>query len=236
MKIVLTAVSLVLFVLWAGASFGQQAATQATTQAVIIEKKLTDTLKEAYATEGMQVKLEGVPGHLKQHVRIKSVNVHKMPEVDGKGLAFVEFEGEDGKVRNSYIPFRVYEKKKLFYAKRALPKGTAVSVDDLGTKETYISENDLIYPKDPQDVAGKVLKRDVGPGMVLTMLILDNPQVVHRGETVTVVVENTQLLVRIKGKAQEPGRVGEKIRVKNLATDRELVGKVTDNGTVIVEF
>jgi len=30
--------------------------------------------------------------------------------------------------------------------------------------------------------------------------------------------------------------VGERIRVKNLSSDREVVGRVTSNGTVIVEF
>jgi flagella basal body P-ring formation protein FlgA len=81
-----------------------------------------------------------------------------------------------------------------------------------------------------------VLKKDVAPGTVLTTLIIDSPQVVHRGEMITIVGENTQLLVKAKGKAEEPGRVGERIRVKNLSSDREVVGRVAGNGTVIVEF
>ena len=85
-------------------------------------------------------------------------------------------------------------------------------------------------------MVGKVLKKDVAPGAVLTMLILDSPQVIRRGETVTIVGENKQLVVRTKGKAEDSGRVGEKIRVKNLSSDREVVGRVADNGTVIVEF
>lgn len=228
MKILLTVVSLVLFFLSNGACFGQQTA--------VVEKRLTSLLEEAYGPRDMQVKLDGIPPLLKQDIKVRSINVYTMPEVGGKGLAFMEFEGADGKLRASYIPFRVYEKKKLFYTKRVLPKGSQISADDLGSKETYTSESELIYPKDLQDVVGKVLKRDVAPGTVLTTLIIDSAQVIHRGEMITIVGENTQLLVKTKGKAEEPGRVGERIRVKNLSSEREVVGRVADNGTVIVEF
>ncbi len=228
MKGFLIAASLILFFLCTGTSFGQHTAD--------VEKRLAGLLKEAYGSRDMQVRLDGSPSLLKQNIKIKSVNVYTMPDVGGKGLAVMEFGGEDGKPRTSYIPFRIYEKKTVFYATKSLPKGTPVSEDDLGSKETYISENDFIYPNDLHDVTGKVLKRDVAPGVILTTLMLDSRQLIHRGETVTMVVENKQLLVSTKGKAQEPGKIGEKIRVKNLTTDRELVGKVANDGTVIVEF
>lgn len=228
MKILSALLPLVLFVLSNTLCFGQQAS--------VVEKRLTDMLKEAHGAREMQVKLDGISAHLKQDFKVRSVNIQKMPEIEGKGLAVVEFEGEDGRPRVSYVSFRVYEKKTLFYTKKALSKGSAVSADDLGSKETYISENELIYPKELRDVVGKVLKKDVAPGAVLTMAILDSPQVIRRGETVTIVGENKQLLVRTKGKAEDSGRVGEKIRVKNLSSDREVVGRVADNGTVIVEF
>ena len=228
MKILPALVPLVLFVLSNTPCFGQQAS--------IVEKRLTEMLKEAHGAREMQVKLDGIPAHLKREIRVRSVNIQKMPEIEGKGLAVVEFEGEDGRPRVSYVPFRVYEKKTLFYMKRALAKGSPVSADDLGSRETYVSENELVYPKELRDVVGKVLKKDVAPGAILTTLILDSPQVIRRGETVTIIGENNLLVVKTKGKAEDCGRVGEKIRVKNLSSDREVVGSVADNGTVVVEF
>jgi flagella basal body P-ring formation protein FlgA len=228
MKVLVRMLSPVLMLLLAASCFGQETS--------LVEKRLTDVLKETYGTKEMQVKLESIPAHLKQGIKVKAVSVHKVPEIGGKGLAVVEFEGEDRKLRVSYVAFRVYEKKKLFYTKRALSKGSPVSPDDLGSKETYISESELIYPKDSQDVIGKILKKDVAAGTVLTTLILDSPQVIRRGEMVTIIGENKLLLVKTKGKAEEPGRVGERIRVRNLSSDREVVGRVADNGTVIVEF
>ena len=147
MKILLALVFLVLLGLSNTLCFGQQA--------TVVEKRLTDLLKETHGTRDMQVKLESGPAHLKQGTKVKSVNIQKMPEIEGKGLAVVEFEGEDGRPRVSYVPFRVYEKKTLFYMKRALSKGSPISADDLGSRETYVSENELIYPKEPRDVLGR---------------------------------------------------------------------------------
>ncbi len=205
-------------------------------QVTAVENKLGDLLKEGYDARDIHVKLESAPAQLKQHVRIRSVTINTMPDIAGKGLVLVDFEGEDRKVRSSYVPFRVYEKKKVFYAKRALQRGTSVLADDIASKESYVSENGLLYPNDLQELSGKVLKRDVAPGTFLTTAMLDSPQVIRRGEMVTIMIENSQILVKAKGKAEEPGRVGDKIRVKNLSSDREIVGRVADNGSVVVEF
>jgi flagella basal body P-ring formation protein FlgA len=228
MKLLLTICLTILILLCAVVSFSQETSS--------IEKRLTDLLKETHGGLNMQVKLESTPAHLKQQIKIKSVNLHKVPDVGGKGLAVVEFEGEDGKLRASYVPFRVYEKRTLFYAKKALSRGTPVGMDDLGSKEVITGESELIYPKDVQDVVGKVVKKDLAAGTVFTNQVLDSPQVIRRGELVTIIGESRQISVRAKGRAEEPGRLGERIRVRNLSSDREIVGTVADNRMVVVEF
>ncbi len=202
----------------------------------LVEHQIAALLKGTYGRPNAQVKLESVPAHLKQQVRIKSVNLHKVPDVSGKGLAIVEYEGEDGRLRTSYVPFRVYEKKKLFYAKKALARGNTVMTEDLGTEERVVGENELVYPEDEDDVVGKVLKKSVAAGTVLTNQMLDSPRVIRRGGLVTIVGQSGPLFVKAKGKAEEPGRLGDRIRVKNLSSGREVVGTVADDGTIVVEF
>jgi flagella basal body P-ring formation protein FlgA len=228
MKIVPAVVAFISLLFTAALCCGQQVAT--------IEEKLAELLKTDHGARDIQVKLDSVPSHLRQKIRLRSVNIQKMPEIEGRGLALVECEGEDGRPRISYVPFHMYEKKTLFYIKRALTKGTAVSANDVGSKETYTSENALIYPDDLRDVVGKVARKDIAPGAVLTTLILESPQVIRRGETVTIVGENNSLIVKTKAKAEDSGRVGERIRVRNLSSDREVTGRVAEDGTVMVEF
>jgi len=202
----------------------------------LVEHQIATMLKGSYGRANAQVKLESVPAHLKQQARIKSVSLHKVPDAAGKGLAIVEFEGEDGRPRTSYVPFRVYEKKTLFYVKKALARGNTVMTEDLGSQERVVGESELIYPCDEDEVVGKVLKKNVSAGTVLTNQMLDSPRVIRRGGLVTIVGQSGTLFVKAKGKAEEPGRLGDRIRVKNLSSGREVVGTVADDGTIVVEF
>lgn len=201
-----------------------------------VELQIAALLKGAYGRPNAQVKLESVPAHLKQQVRVRSVSLHKVPDVSGKGLAIVEYQGEDGRSRTSYVPFRVYEKKTLFYAKKTLARGNTVMAEDLGSEERVVGESELIYPADEDEVIGKVLKKNVAAGTVLTNQMLDSPRVIRRGGLVTIIGQSGPLFVKAKGKAEEPGRLGDRIRVKNLSSGREVVGTVADDGTIIVEF
>ena len=217
-----------LIFLLAGVAFGQQS--------TLVEKRLTELLKNEYGRTGARVKLDGVPAHLKQAARIRSVKLHKVPDISGKGLAIVEAEAEDGLVRASYVPFKVFETRTLFYAKRAMTRGSSIGIEDVDSKETTVSHSDLVYPKDLEGLLGKVLKRDVVAGTVMTNTILDSPQVVRKGEMVTIVGESKLLSVRTKGKAEEPGRLGDRIRVRNLSSGREVFGTVTEGRVVTVDF
>jgi flagella basal body P-ring formation protein FlgA len=212
----------------AGVAFGQES--------TLVEKRLTGLLKNEYGRTGVYVKLEGVPAHLKHATRIRSVKLHKVPDISGKGLAIVEAEAEDGSVRASYVPFKVFETRTLFYAKRAMAKGNPIGIEDVDSKETTVSHSELVYPKDLEALLGKVLKKDVAAGTVLTNTILDSPQVIRRGEMVTIVGESKLLSVKAKGKAEEPGRLGDRIRVRNLSSGREVFGTVTEGRVVTVDF
>ena len=48
--------------------------------------------------------------------------------------------------------------------------------------------------------------------------------------------ENKNLYVRAKGKALEKGRMGDSIRVKNMSSDREIIGKVVSGNKILVSF
>ena len=211
-----------------GIAFGQETG--------VVEKRLTELLKEEYGRTGIYVKLDGTPAQLKHAAGIRSVNLHKVPDVSGKGLAIVEFKAEDGSVRTSYVAFKVFETRKIYYAKRAMTKGSLVAPEDVESKETSVSQSELIYPKDLEALIGKALKKDVAAGTVLTNGMVDSPQVIRKGEMVTIIGENRTLSVRAKGKAEEPGRVGDRIRVRNLSSGREVFGTVTEGRIVSVDF
>jgi flagella basal body P-ring formation protein FlgA len=81
---------------------------------------------------------------------------------------------------------------------------------------------------------GKQMTRPVEVNQVLTEVMVELPRVIRRGSVVTLVYESAGLHVETSGRAVEPGRVGERIRVENPSSGKVLEGRVLDDRTVQV--
>lgn len=69
-----------------------------------------------------------------------------------------------------------------------------------------------------------VLPEDIGP-----------PAVVERNQIVTLAYARSGLSIRIEGRSLARAGVGEKVRVMNLQSRATLMGRVRDDGTILVE-
>lgn len=221
---------LTFFLLFALLSFAADAAPP-------LEGRLVQMLTEHYgSSEDIQVKIDSLPQKLRQGSSIRNVNLLKVPEPGGSGMAIVDFKSPDGKQGSAYVPFKVFGKKKLLYVKRAMQKGVQLSREDLGVRETLITGRGTLYPGAMEEVTGRTLTRAVSAGTVITYQMIDSQQGVKRGEIVTIVCDNQRLMIRARGKAMENGKRGDVIRVRNIPSDREVAGRVMDSSTVAVEF
>ncbi|MEO0249542.1 MAG: hypothetical protein ABIN58_08405, partial [candidate division WOR-3 bacterium] len=66
-----------LFLLFGGVAF-----SQGTTP---VEKRLTELLRQEYGRTGVHVNLDGISSPAKQASRIRSIHIHRAPDVSGKG-------------------------------------------------------------------------------------------------------------------------------------------------------
>jgi flagellar basal body P-ring formation protein FlgA len=103
-------------------------------------------------------------------------------------------------------------------------------------KETHLGGSSAQYVTQQEDLEGKIFKKDLSGGTILTVQHVEERVLVNRGELVSIVVENGNLVARTKGKALEKGKIGDSIRVRNVSSGREVVGLVTGNGTVAVKL
>jgi flagella basal body P-ring formation protein FlgA len=67
-------------------------------------------------------------------------------------------------------------------------------------------------------------------------LTTDNPILVKSRELIKLTARVGSLRVTTKGEAQQDGRAGEKIRVRNVDSKKEIVGRVVERGLVEVEY
>jgi flagella basal body P-ring formation protein FlgA len=103
-------------------------------------------------------------------------------------------------------------------------------------RDTYLNGGGTLYPSDLDNVIGKRLKRDMPSGAVVTNQALEDRPILKKGDLVTILAENGRLVVRAKGTTMEKGKVGDTIRVKNVSSGREVMGKVLNSSTIAVHF
>lgn len=230
-------IRLVFLLLWVLVSLILVPQTWSKGSALTVEREMADLIQEAYKDyDDVVVKVDRLPRQLREISRIEGIDIVRAPEAGRPGLALVEYRGTGGKRQSSYVAFHTQTKKTLFYVKRSMAKGEAVERADVVGKESYVAEKAYQYPDSMTDLQGKILKKDVQAGALLTNMLVEERQMIKRGQTVTVVAQNRRLTVQTLGKAVQPGRRGELIKVKSLASEQELQGRVLDSGTVAVDF
>jgi flagellar basal body P-ring formation protein FlgA len=86
----------------------------------------------------------------------------------------------------------------------------------------------------PAEAAGLEAVRRLPAGSIVRRADLAEPQLVRRGEPVTLTVEAGALVITAQGRALSGGGVGDPVRVVNLATSRTIEGRVAGPGRVRV--
>lgn len=92
------------------------------------------------------------------------------------------------------------------------------------------------YFTDPEQVTGMRLRQNLAPGTVIQPRHLEIDRLVRRGQRLRLVARSETVNVSMAGKALEDGARGQRIRVENLSSGRELEGVVTDEATVEIRF
>lgn len=133
-----------------------------------------------------------------------------------------------------YVPVTVSIFKQVVVATDALPRGTLLDRRQIKVARRNLAKLPQGYYVDPQSLVGMKLKRNVSGGLPLTPMMVEAPEVIKRGQQVTLVSRGSGITVRMPGKAMANGSAGEHIRVKNLSSKRIVEGIVTATGEVQV--
>jgi flagella basal body P-ring formation protein FlgA len=84
------------------------------------------------------------------------------------------------------------------------------------------------------DVIGKQTTRAIAASELLSQGALDRPLMMRRGSAITLVYENVGLHIEAPGLADEGGKTGDFIQVRNPSSGKVLRGRVIDERTVLV--
>lgn len=119
---------------------------------------------------------------------------------------------------------------------RTMRRGEVLAAGDLTVMHRNISNLGANLVEDPNAAVGRQLKATLRPGTPLYTYQLEEPALVKRGDLVTLLVESDALRLSAPGQVKEDGARGAVVRVKNLMSRKEVHGRVTGAGTVVVEY
>lgn len=132
-----------------------------------------------------------------------------------------------------YYSIHVYDTV-LVAARNIFPE-SPISEADLRFEERDVSNVRGRPLTDKGEAVGHVVNRLVQAGTLLSENLIKNPIVVESGSHVLIVSHYNGIEVRVSGIALGRGRVGQKIRVRNAASRKVMLGRVVDSTTVELE-
>ena len=111
-----------------------------------------------------------------------------------------------------------------------------ISVEDLKVEVMDLVGLSKNVITDIDEIVGKRARRNIQAGEFLRPDLIETPPLVKRGDLVTIVAESKGLKVTAIGEVKSAGRLGERVKVVNLDSNKRLSAWVVDNKTVKVEF
>jgi len=131
-----------------------------------------------------------------------------------------------------YVPVRVSAPRPVVVLARPVPRGAALTAQDIDVEMREAGGLGSGYFEDPAAVLGKVLTRPGSPGQVVVPTLVAGAVAVKRGQQVTLTANSGGILVRMEGTALADGSVGDRLKVKNNSSARVVEGTVLSDGSV----
>ncbi|MBW2015437.1 MAG: flagellar basal body P-ring formation protein FlgA [Deltaproteobacteria bacterium] len=192
-----------------------------------------------WAPEEMTIERIKTPGDLNlPYGRIRwEVRERGNPDYLGNVYLTVGFWVDDKRVRNVALSGRIRVVRKVVKAARRIRKGEKITEADLVlAEEALSSRRGMAFLLRPGDILGKQARRNIPAGQCITGQMIEDPPLVKKGARVMIKAENDFLQVTTIGKVLEDGKAGDRVKVVNLSSGKEIVAIVKGPGLVQVYF
>lgn len=135
-----------------------------------------------------------------------------------------------------YVPAQVRLLDQVVVVKQDLTRGTLLGAEDVELQQRDLASLTRGYLLKLDEAVGRTLDRPVRRGQVLAPAQLETPNQIKRGEKVSIIASIGGIEARMQGKALARGNPGERIKVLNLSSGKELEARVISAGTVRVDI
>lgn len=155
-------------------------------------------------------------------------------EATGNGFTARILAANDEQSLRRTIGGRVYPLVKIPVLAAALRNGDIIRAQDIVTVEARASDVAANVVLDATRLVGMTPRKGVNAHKPLTESDLMMPEMVKKGESVTMTLSTGILNLTAQGKALETGAVGDIVRVLNISSNQVIEGTVTAPRTITV--
>ena len=142
--------------------------------------------------------------------------------------------GENGR-QVRYLQAQIDVIGSYVVAARDIERGTLITSNMLSERGGNLGDLSAQALTAEEDIVGKITQRPIRSGSAFLAHYLQAPDLVERGQRVTVVAQGSAFRVSREGEALENGALGEQVRVR-FGSREIMTARVTDRGVLVVDF
>ncbi len=131
-----------------------------------------------------------------------------------------------------YVSARINSYMEVYRLSRSLHRGQRVQEADLVRVEANVGRLGHGYFTESDRIIGMELRRAAGEGEIVTPSLLTAPELIRRGQTVTVLAETATTHVSMQGEALDSGALGDRIRIRNPRSEQVVEGEIIGDSRV----
>jgi len=133
-----------------------------------------------------------------------------------------------------FVPIIIRYEQEVLVLARPVTAGKILEPADLQQMRRDTAHISTTAFNKPEQALGKVLRRTLAAGTVLSASDVLTPRLIQRGDNVYLITGSARVQVRVAGKALNPGGVGDRISVENLSSHKIVQGVINEAGEVQV--
>ncbi len=203
---------------------------------------ITDELKKAAQEKGVSgaftLSFNGnpapemiLPGETTPQFEIANLNIDHS---SGRFTASLAAPSQENPVDETTVYGQIQKVVRVPVLRAPLKNGDIIGNTDINWIEMGENtiQHDIILSKD--ELIGMTPRRMAKSGKPLRSNELAPPELVGRGDMITILYEDGPLALSAKGKALQPGGKGDLIRIVNIASNRSIQGIISGDHEVVV--
>jgi flagella basal body P-ring formation protein FlgA len=146
------------------------------------------------------------------------------------------FYGNGKEIKRMTVSAQVDLYQKVLVAARYLKRHQEIQAEDFRVMPINLQQLPPDAVTDPQEVLGKRLIVNLNGREPIRGSLLEVPPLVKKGDVVNVILERDSLRISCLAEIKETGRKGDRVKLVNLGSKKELFGRVVDAGTVQLDI